>query len=164
MSSLARGLDRFLAGAIGLLLALMLVDAAWQIFTRYILADPPVWTEEIARYLFAWQIFLGAGLAFGRGAHITVDSLQRALPLGGRRALALFNNALVLLLLAFLVWKGGTMVGITANTYATGSGLNMGVVYAALPVGAAIGCLYVVLEMIAILRGADPVRDPEPTT
>jgi TRAP-type C4-dicarboxylate transport system permease small subunit len=161
MSSLARGLDRLLAAAIGTLLALMLINVTWQIFTRYVLADPPVWTEEIARYLFVWQIFLGAGLAFGRGAHIVVDVLARALPPVGRRALALVNHALVLALLAFLVWRGSGMAAITADTYATGSGLNMGVVYAALPVGAATGCLYVVLDMVAILRGADPLREPE---
>lgn len=163
MSPLARGLDRLLAGAIGVLLALMLADVTWQIFTRYVLADPPVWTEEIARYLFIWQIFLGAGLAFGRGSHIVVDVLLRVLPPRGRRALALLNHALVAALLALLAWRGGTMVGVTAGSYATGSGLSMGVVYAALPVGAAIGCLYVILDMAAIRRGADPIREPEAT-
>ena len=86
--------------------------------------------------------------------------LTLLLPVGAR-ALALGNHALVLALLAFLVWRGSGMAAITADTYATGSGLNMGVVYAALPVGAAIGCLYVVLDMVAILRGADPLREPE---
>jgi TRAP-type transport system small permease protein len=161
VSSLSRRLDRLLAGVIGMLLALMLIDASWQVFARYVLTDPPVWTEEIARYLFAWQIFLGAGLAFGRGAHIVVDALPRVLPLTARRSLVLFNHALVLLLLVFLVWKGIAMVSFTANTYATATGLNMGFVYAALPVGAAIGCLYVVLEMVAVLRGQDPLRTPE---
>jgi TRAP-type C4-dicarboxylate transport system permease small subunit len=149
-------LDRVLFGAIGVLLAAMVADVAIQVFFRYVVQDPPTWTEELARFLFAWQIFLAAGLAFGRGAHIVVDVLLMALPAAGQRLLSIFSNTLVLGFLGVLVWQGVNMVRLTSNTVSTAMNLNMGVVYAALPAGAAIAAVYVLLRLVGSIRGAAP--------
>jgi len=37
-----------------------------QVFARYVFFQPPVWTEEISRYLMIWAGLLGATLAFKR--------------------------------------------------------------------------------------------------
>jgi TRAP-type C4-dicarboxylate transport system permease small subunit len=58
---------------------------------------------------------------------------------------------------------GAAMVGLTSNTYAAASGLNIGVVYAALPVGAAIGAVYVILNLAILLRGG-AIRQDEAST
>ncbi len=134
----------------------MVADVAIQVFFRYVVQDPPTWTEELARFLFAWQIFLAAGLAFGRGAHIVVDVLLTALPNAGQRRLSIFSNTLVLGFLGVLVWQGVNMVRLTSNTVSTAMNLNMGVVYAALPAGAAISAVYVVLRLADSIRGAAP--------
>jgi hypothetical protein len=69
MQKLLKAIDRGLFAAIAVLLMAMVANVAWQVFSRHVLDDPPTWTEEIARYVFTWQIFLGAALAFGRGTH-----------------------------------------------------------------------------------------------
>ena len=145
--------DRFLFVTIGLLLAAMVVDVAIQVFFRYVIENPPTWTEELARFLFAWQIFLAAGLAFGRGSHIVVDALFLVLPGGGRRLLAVATGVIVLGFLAVLVWLGISMVQLTSDTYSTAMHLNMGIVYASLPLGAAISAVYVVMHLINVVRG-----------
>lgn len=158
MQQLLRTLDRALFGAIALLLAMMVGAVTWQVFTRYVLDDPASWTEEIARYVFTWEIFLGAALAFGRGAHILVDVVMVVFKGTARRIVAIAGYLVTLALLIPLVWYGIAMVRVTSNTYATASELNIGVVYAALPVGAAIGAFYVVLHLIMVLRGGEPVQ------
>jgi len=156
VSRVLKALDRVLFGTIGLLLAAMLADVAIQVFFRYVIEAPPTWTEELARFLFAWQIFLAAGLAFGRGAHIVVDALLLALPPGGQRLLSILSNTLVLGFLGVLVWQGVNMVRLTSNTVSTAMNLNMGVVYAALPAGAGISAVYVLLQLVDSIRGAAP--------
>lgn len=151
-------LDRTLFSAISLLLLVMVVDVTWQVFTRYILEDPAPWTEEIARYVFTWEIFLGAALAFGRGAHIVVDAVMAVATGRVRRVVAVLGYLATLAMLLPLVWFGAEMVELTSNTYATASQLNIGVVYAALPVGAAIGAVYVVLHLVTVLRGGEPTH------
>ena len=148
-----KGLDRILFVTIGLLLAAMVADVAIQVFFRYVIQNPPTWTEELARFLFAWQIFLGAGLAFGRGSHIVVDALLMALPSGGRRLLAVVTGVIALGFLAVLVWLGIRMVQLTSDTYSTAIHLNMGIVYASLPFGAAISATYVVIHLVDTARG-----------
>jgi TRAP-type C4-dicarboxylate transport system permease small subunit len=148
-----KALDRFLFVTIGLLLAAMVADVSIQVFFRYVIENPPTWTEELARFLFAWQIFLAAGLAFGRGSHIVVDVLFLVLPGMGRRLLAAATGMLVLGFLAVLVRVGISMVRLTSDTYSTAMHLNMGIVYASLPLGAAISVLYVVMHLIDVVRG-----------
>ncbi|HEX9015646.1 MAG TPA: TRAP transporter small permease [Chloroflexota bacterium] len=155
MTGFAKLLDRFLFLVIGLLLAVMVVDVTIQVFWRYVIQDPPTWTEELARYVFSWEIFLGMALAFGRGTHIVVDALVSAVPRPIKRVLLLGSNLLVLAFLLVLVWQGASMVGMTSNTTSTAMELNMGVVYAGLPTGAAIAALYVVMTIANIVRGVD---------
>jgi TRAP-type C4-dicarboxylate transport system permease small subunit len=163
MQKLLKAIDRGLFAAIAVLLMAMVANVAWQVFSRHVLDDPPAWTEEIARYVFTWQIFLGAALAFGRGTHIVVDIVLALSGPGLRRVLGVLSYLACLALLFPLVKFGIAMVGLTSNTYAAASGLNIGVVYAALPVGAAIGAVYVILNLAILLRGGT-VRQDEAST
>ena len=155
MSQTLKLLDRVLFLAIGLLLAAMVVTVTIQVVFRYLVQDPPVWTEEVARYLFAWEIFLATGLAFGRGSHIVVDAMLMAVPDCGKRLLLILSNLLVLGFLLLLLRFGVTMVQMTSNTFSAGAEINMGLVYASLPTGAAISSLYVLLRLIDLLSGRD---------
>jgi TRAP-type C4-dicarboxylate transport system permease small subunit len=47
-------------------LALLVGTVVLQVVARYVFFQPPVWTEEIARYLMIWAGLLGATLAFKR--------------------------------------------------------------------------------------------------
>ena len=155
LAGLPRLIDRVLFVVIGALLAAMVVDVTIQVFYRYVIQDPPTWTEELARYLFAWTIFLAMALAFSRGSHIVVDALITAVPRPVRRVLLFASNLLVLALLLVLIWQGIGMVGLTSNTTSTAMGLNMGIVYASLPTGALIAAMYVVITLVNIVRGVD---------
>ena len=69
--SIARGLDRLSVQLcrLGLVIAVlavlvMLAAAAWQVIARYLLAQPPIWTEELARFSMVWAGLMGASCAF----------------------------------------------------------------------------------------------------
>lgn len=64
IDGVSRRLDRLaLVGAVGAVLV-MLGAAGWQVIARYVLAQPPVWTEELARFSMVWGGLLGASCAF----------------------------------------------------------------------------------------------------
>lgn len=71
MKRLARTLDWLssrldsiaLWGAV-LAVLVMVFAAGWQVVARYILAAPPIWTEELARRAMVWAGMLGASCAF----------------------------------------------------------------------------------------------------
>ncbi len=54
-------------GAVAAVTALVLI-AGWQAAARYILDQPPSWTEEMARFLMVWAGLLGASCAFRANA------------------------------------------------------------------------------------------------
>lgn len=47
-----------------LAVAALVVLAGWQAAARYILDQPPSWTEELARFMMVWAGLLGASCAF----------------------------------------------------------------------------------------------------
>lgn len=49
-------------------LLLMLSCICVQVVSRYLMSEPLAWTEELARYAMVWSGFLGATVAFHRGA------------------------------------------------------------------------------------------------
>ncbi len=71
MRTLAICLDRLSAtlnkaalwGAVAAVMV-MVVAAFWQVFARYLLDAPPVWTEELSRRAMVWAGMLGASAAF----------------------------------------------------------------------------------------------------
>lgn len=74
---LSTGLDRFCfllakAALVGMVCVIMI-----QVVSRYGFRQPPVWTEELARYLMVWGGLLGATCAFRRAADPAVVHLDQ---------------------------------------------------------------------------------------
>ncbi len=58
------GLDRLCRWLAMSCFTAMLVFVAIQVVARYLLRDPPSWTEELARFAMVWGGLLGATVAF----------------------------------------------------------------------------------------------------
>lgn len=111
IGTLARGLDRVSArlntlalwGAV-LAVLVMVYAAGWQVIARYVLSEPPIWTEELARRAMVWAGMLGASAAFRAGADPVLFPHMTAIrgSLGG--ALALIRAAGVLLFAGPVLW------------------------------------------------------------
>ena len=96
MTPLLRGLDWILDQVTLLLLTLLLLVVGAQIFARYVLNHSLFWSEELARYLFIYLVFLGAAIALRRDGHIQVSFFVDRLPPGVRRAVAVAGDVLLL--------------------------------------------------------------------
>jgi len=65
------------------LMVLMIFTLAAGVCTRYVFNRPLFWTDEFARILLIWSIFIGAALGFGKGSpidHIGMDFCVSLLP------------------------------------------------------------------------------------
>jgi TRAP-type C4-dicarboxylate transport system permease small subunit len=138
---------------IGILVATTVCVTFVQVVCRYGLDASLSWSEELARYLFVWIIFLGSASAARRGQHMAVDLLAGILPRGLRKWSAL----LVLLITAgFFLTFGLLALQLTENAMQqTSSGLEIpvGWVYAAGPIGAALTLLHLSNGMIRTYAG-----------
>jgi TRAP-type C4-dicarboxylate transport system permease small subunit len=139
------------------LMAVMVATLGIQVFWRFVLQDPPSWTEELARYTFVWITFLGAAVAYRHGSHIVVDTMLYLLPIRARAALAWVVDALVAIALVTLLVKGLKILEPTSTVRATMLQIPMSYIYAAIPVSAGLMLTYLVERVAARLRS---IRTP----
>lgn len=62
------------------LMAILLVVLTWQIGTRWLLNDPSLWSEELARVLFMYMSLIGCAIAIKRGTHVNITFFSDKLP------------------------------------------------------------------------------------
>lgn len=84
----------------------MFVVVIYQIFMRDVLIRPPTWADELARYLYIWMVFLGAGLVSRRRAQIRMDFLPNRLPPRARALLLLVHEAAIITFLLYALKSG----------------------------------------------------------
>ena len=135
---------------VGLLTVLVSVSVL-QVFFRYILQEPLIWSEEAARYLLIWLSFAAGGMVLSSDGHPRIEVLPSMLP---RRVQALIDLAIQALILIFLV----VFVYVTtdlAQRYlaftSLGTGLSQAVPRYALPVGGALMLVNLLPKMQASL-------------
>lgn len=85
------------------------------------------------------------------------------MPSAIRRVMLIAINLVMLGFLLLLIWQGTSMTVLTSNTFSTALQLNMGVVYAALPVGTSISAVYVLARLISLIRGDSPIPTSQST-
>lgn len=151
MKSVVALLDRALAALLVLLMAAMVLVVTWQVVSRYALASPSPWTEEVARYLLIWIGMLGTAYAFRTRAHIGLDLLPQRLT--GIAALRLHRFTLGIIILfaaAVLLIGGGGLVLLTweLRQVSAALGLPIAVVYSVIPIAG----LLIIIHAVAALK------------
>ncbi len=102
-------LDRVEAGLVTVLLGGMTVVVFLQVFFRFVVRGSLPWSEELARYLMVWAVFIGASIGAREGAHIGVQAVVNFLPASLKRAAILISGllsvafSLIIMVLAFKV-------------------------------------------------------------
>ena len=107
-------LDSLLGWSLAILMAVMVVNVTWQVFSRYILNDPSSWTDEVSRYMLVWLGLLGAAYVSGKNGHLAIDVILTKLKGKKSYVVNVIIHVLIILFAAIvMVWGGGNLVYIT---------------------------------------------------
>ena len=150
-----RGIDGLVDAVCIVACAVLVVVSFAGVIFRYVLNDSLVWSEELARYLFIWIIFLGAAIGVRQGAHIALDIFVAGLPVRIERGLLWIERVAIFVFALMILVPGRRLVEIGMSNLSPALEIPMGFVYAAPVVSA--------LLMIAYLfrpRPERPARDP----
>lgn len=171
MVKLKSVVDKALSVILVTLMALLVIDVLWQVFSRYVLNNPSSFTEELARFLLIWVGLLGASYAAGKKMHLAVDILPTKLEGRRRRYLVIFIlAATILFVLTVMVFGGIRLVTITLYLGQTAAALQMplGYVYLILPISGLLIAFYAslfIVDEVRALSGKPALFDDEaPTT
>jgi len=113
----------------------MLVLVMSQVVFRYVLQVSVPWTEEAARWFYAWQIFLGSSLAMRHRLHLQITVLLDRVT-GRPRACLDFLTALTGLgFLAGIIWGSLLMIRAVYPVQAGSFPISTSYLYLSIPVG-----------------------------
>jgi len=162
LSSLFTALTR---AATGLAFAVLAGAVLIQVFTRTLLPQSPVWTEELSRFALMFLVAFGVGLSIRSGDLVNVDLFLNVLPKAARR---------VLETVAFVMTAGlGAVIFVPALDFMaigeiqTSPALDwrMDFIFLSMPVTAAMLAIFAVEKALSIARGgkADAAGPADPT-
>lgn len=140
--------------ACGVLMAAIATVVFLQVFTRYVLAYPWGWPEELARILFVWVALLGAALAFRRAGHFSIDALANVLPARARRPLAVAIRVSLLAFLLLVAYLGLQATLRVQEQLTTAMEVSISWGYAAVPVSFACMAFEMARPLWRDLRGS----------
>ncbi len=124
-----------------------------QVVMRYILGSALPWSEELARYLFVWQIWVGASYAVKKSRHIRVEFIMNFLSEKGKLKLEYlvltiwicFSVLMLCLSIPLAQWM------IRRGQLSPAMQIPMGYVYLCVPVGFSLMLLRLTQILYAML-------------
>jgi TRAP-type C4-dicarboxylate transport system permease small subunit len=135
---------------------IMLATIFAQVITRYCFGYTAQWSEELARYLFVYVVFLGSALIMGESGHLAVEFLPNYFKgtVVGKllKALALVCGYLFV---GILFTQGYRMAETMTFQISPGMELQMSYIYAVIPVSSALMALYLIRDTIRLLSGEE---------
>ncbi|KYG29470.1 TRAP transporter small permease [Alkalihalobacillus trypoxylicola] len=130
----------------GMLLVLAIL-VFLQVITRFVINVPLSWTEEIARYLMVYIVFLGSGLAMRAQQHIAIDFLLDVISAKNKKRLTYFILWVCVAFFSLLVFFGTHLTLLVMSQSTPTLQYSMAFAYAAVPIGSSV----MLLNAIAVL-------------
>ena len=165
LKRLLRHLDEYvevyLASAALVIFAVLVIA---QVFMRYVLGAPLVWSEEIARFAHVWFVWIAGSYAVKYLRHVRfnviVDLIGRKVPVAQRaiRIVVLLLWLAFLLLMLVLSWQQ-VLQQVASGQVSAASRVPMSFVYFGLTLGMLLMSFRVAQH--AVLAFIDIVRNPK---
>ena len=153
MDKLLKGVRSVLYGFSVAAMSVMLMIIFAQVVTRYTVGYTPEWSEELARFLFVWVVFLGSALIMGESGHLAVQFLPnkfKGTTFG--TILDIIINVSGYIFIILLLTQGWKMTSIMTFQRAPGLDIPMSWVYAIIPLSCFLMLLYLLKETIRIVK------------
>lgn len=127
------------------LLGVMVLTTLIGVVDRFLIGSGLPWPEELARFLLIWTSLLAAAVAAKHRQHFRLNLLFDRMG----RVWATVVDLACIGALVLVIWQGVRLAQIFHMQTSPALGLPMSVVYASVPVSAALIAVFIVREMIA---------------
>lgn len=142
--------DKFEEYFLAFTLSLSVLIIFAQVIMRYVFKSSLSWSEELARYLFLWQIWLGASFAVKHNKHLRADVLQNVLPQKFKYPIEVLYTVIWLAFCVFLAYKSTLLVSRISMVGQLSAAMRLPMKYAYASVPA--GCILMSIRLIQKIR------------
>lgn len=126
-------LDTVFRFALFLTLSSMIVLITAQVIFR-VFFTALSWSEELSRYLLVWSSFIGASVAFKKGAHIAVTFAVDLLPGKIQKFVQSFSCVLMAIFFGITIWYSIFLFNVQVFQVSPAMGLKMRYIYMIIPI------------------------------
>jgi len=143
-------------------LVVMVLLIFGQVVGRKVFEAAPSWTEEMARYIHIFQVWIGASYAVKKRQHIRVEAFITRFKGTPRKILESVSIAIWFAIALFLAVFGTQLVlaSIDYGQVTPAMQLPMWIPFLAIPLGGAGMSIRLIQQLFAVWRG-DYERNPE---
>ena len=147
--------EYLLISSLGLLVFLVFL----QVVMRYFFQRSLTWSEEIARFLFLWMVWLGAALATKYDRHLKIELFLGKMSNSLRKKVDIVSMLIWISFSFFLFWKGAELTKVLIYRHQLSPVLEipMACAYAAVPAGAGLMLLRLLVQLKQKLRYPEKV-------
>jgi TRAP-type transport system small permease protein len=149
MEKVLKVLNSILNGVIILILVSMVSLVFLNVVLRYAFDSGITWSEELARYLFVWVVFLGAVVATKEKGHLGVDLLISSVPRKFQKVLYFIANSLIVFVLTLFIDGLFKMMEVNKMVSGPATGIPEAVFYLA---GIVASILMIIITSVQTLR------------
>lgn len=165
MKKVLKWLDEYLEISVCVvLMSVMSLLIFVQVVMRYVFENSLSWSEELARYIFIWLIYLGISYGCKIIKHIKIDAAMYLFPKKIRPYIAIIGDVIFFAFAIYIMVTGFnlTMMQIQLSKTSPAMQLPLQFVYAAPPVGftlAAIREVQTIIYRIKMIRKGEEVQE-----
>lgn len=139
-------LNKLVGIAVAMILGVMSILIIMQIICR-IAGYPLAWSEELARYLMIYLVFLGSSLALRHHRLVAIELLPELLSETNRKVVRITVMGICIAFFILLLVQGIDILNRVSVQSSAALGLSMSIPYAAIPIGA----LLLIINAIAVI-------------
>ncbi|GAB3297559.1 TRAP transporter small permease [Pseudoclavibacter terrae] len=153
------GIERALLTIAAIAVTLISLVLVFQVFMRYVLNSPTVWSEEFATLMFVWCVMAAIPVAVRHSEHIAVTLVVDRMHGKVRRTFVVVAYVLTAALFALVTVYAAMMLPTGARQLMTGLTIASGVdvtllaMYLMVPIGMGLSFLFSLEKLVAALRG-----------
>ncbi len=146
-------MNKILETAFCFILIAMLIFCLWQVFSRYILNNPSVISEEILRFGLIWFSISAIAYVTGKSQHVSFEMFPDSLDIYGKKRVAILIQSLFIIFsIGVMILGGLKAVSIASMQLSPVMKISMGSIYSILPISGVLMAVYSVLNIIDIYR------------
>ncbi|MGE7977748.1 MULTISPECIES: TRAP transporter small permease [unclassified Psychrobacillus] len=136
-------------------LVLMVALIFGQVIGRYVFSSAPSWTEEMARYIHIFQVWIGASYAVKLRQHIRVEAFITRFHGVFRQVLEILSILIWFAMALFLAVFGTELVlsSINHGQLAPAMQIPIWIPYLAIPLGGIGMAIRLVIQIKEVIRG-----------
>jgi len=141
------------------LIAILIVFLAFSVVSRYVFDVGLAWSDEGARLLFVWVVFVGFAVGVRHRANIGVDLLVDRMGPVARHRVRIFQDVAILAFSALFFWLSIDAVRFSFMQRLPALQVTIAWMYMSVLVAGVLMTVYAVANLVDTLRHRIPVHD-----